>query len=139
MNRQIIFALVFIFSCMFNLNAQERVPTRTVPADAQVSQLKGEALDFQKVLRRYETAIKENDVQSARELQTDLESAMEKRVEKLEKEGTTEKQTTDLAEQRKILDEVKAFRFTGEQEDYKTTLANVRKIQRFARLMGENF
>ncbi len=140
MKHQFMLSLVFIFSCFASLQAQEVIAERQAPAEAIHQQRVGEAVDYQKTLRRFETAIKENDSSSINDLQKDLVSRMQERIERLETESSTdEKHITELKEQKEILEATEKFDFTKMSTDKITTLDHLRKLQRFAHLMADNY
>ena len=140
MKRPLCLIILLICLCVTFLEAQESVPARQIPAEELVRQRHGKIIDFQKLLRRYETAVKENDVASAKDLQTDLVKEMKKRVDEVAAEKVLdETQSAVLKEQQLILKSVETFDFSGKSEDFNKAVEHLRKIQQFGRLMENNF
>ena len=140
MKHQFMLSLVFIFSCFLSLNAQDAVAQRQAPAETVIQQRVGEVLDYQKTLRRFETAIKENDQSSVSDIQKDLIRRMKERIALLESEGSTEERhIAELKEQQEIFETTKDFDFTQMQTDKANTLDHLKKLQRFANLMADNY
>lgn len=135
MNFRII--LFFAFTCLYALNAHsQEVTERAIPAKETAKIMKGEAVDFQKTLRRLEVAFKEGDVKSANKIKGLLEKTMKKRVDAMEAASSkSAEQANTLEKQQTILKDIKQFKFTGNKEDYRNSLEHVRKLQQFALLM----
>ena len=140
MKRQIILPFVFVFTSFAALHAQQTVPGRQVSAAETMKQRQGEVLDFQKLLRRYETAIKENDVASAADLKSDLLAAMQKRIALLEADQSKDvEHLRELRQQRKIYQSAQQFSFEGKDGDFKKALDHLSQLRQFAVLMRGNF
>ncbi|HFA48127.1 MAG TPA: hypothetical protein ENJ95_03825 [Bacteroidetes bacterium] len=140
MKYQTILSIFFIFSGFVQLNAQEGPVNRALPASETQNIRAGEAAGFQYQLRRFEAAFKERDQQSVDDLKAVLVELMDKRIKVLEAEklaGAAQKE--QLAEQEKILKEIKDYPFSLSGENQKEAVGKVRRLQRFALLMTENF
>ena len=140
MKRPLFLIIAMICSCTTLLHAQETVPERQTPAAELLKQRNGEIIDFQKLLRRYETAVKENNLDAAKKLKTELIKVMRKRVANVAAEkGVDEFRSAELKEQQAILKAAESFEFTGKKEDYNKTVEHLRDVQQFCKLMEKNF
>ncbi|MEO1263274.1 MAG: hypothetical protein AAFZ15_30980 [Bacteroidota bacterium] len=140
MKRPLFLVMALLCMCVTFLNAQETVPARQTPAEELVKQRNGEVIDFQKLLRRYETAVKENNLTAANKIKAELTKVMKKRVANVAAEkGLDELRTAELNEQQAILKATEAFEFTGKREDFNKSVEHLRDVQRFCKLMEKNF
>lgn len=140
MYRQTIFTFIVAIFTFTGLSAQEVIPQRTTPAKDIHQMRQGEALDFHKVLRRLETAVKEKDFKSANELHADLVVAMEKRISVLGAEKSNDsKHLDEMKQQKGILKSAEGFQFSGKSEHHENAMEQVRQLQKFANLMDQNF
>ena len=140
MNRQIIFFLVFTFSCFVELQAQEVLADRQTPEADLHNRRKGELVDFQKLMRRLETAFKEQDISSANELRSDVVAAMKERISEMEAEKSDDqKHLNELKEQRDILKATEVFQFSSKNGDNEAAMNMLEQLHRFEQLMEKNF
>lgn len=139
MNRQIFFFLVFTFCCFVELQAQVPPTERAIPAAELINIRKGEVADFQKLMRRFESAIKENDLSSTNQLQSDVVLSIKKHISTFEAENVDDAaQQNRLKEQKEILKAVENFQFTGKQVNQEATLILLRQLHQFERLLDQN-
>ena len=140
MKRQIILSLVFAFFFFVNLQAQEASTKRVIQADEVENLRMGEAAEFQKLLRRFETAYKEGDHSSVVDLKQDLVASMQKRVDLLVDEKSNEEEhLQEMKAQKEILAAVKEYDYSTMKRENKSSMDQIKLLQRFALLMEKNF
>jgi phage tail tube protein FII len=140
MKRQIILSFVFAFSLFVNLPAQEASTKRQTPVADLMNQRNGEVIDYQKTLRRFETAFKEGDQASMSDLKEDLVAAMQKRIDLLEAEPPAKgEQQNELKQQKEILSAVKEYDYGTMKQGNEASMSQVRMLQQFAQLMEKNY
>ncbi len=140
MKRQIILSFVCALCCFVNLTAQDLSTKRETPAADVENQRKGEATDYQKLLRRFETAYKEGDLSSVIDLKEDLVATMQKRVDLLAAQPVkTDQLTEELKQQETILLQVKNHDYSTMTRENSSSMDQIKLLQEFGRLMARNF
>lgn len=140
MKRQIILSFVFVFSFFVNLPAQEASTKRQIPAADLMNQRNGEVVDYQKILRRFETAFKEGDQASMADLKEDLVAAMQKRIGLLESEPSLKGELqNELKQQKEILSAVIEYDYSTMKQGKEDSMSQVKMLQQFAQLMEKNY